>query len=482
MIDADKLKRIRTTKGLMFGILSLLLIAMLVVVACEGPAGPPGPAGPAGPAGNTGPAGPAGDTGPAGPQGPQGPAAGEDPLPTATPIPPTPVPPTPVPAPPTAMPEPESTLRPRDQWTVENPATLAEIEAELEKHRGKSIVVLGPGGAFTAAVRQAYFMPFTEQFGIEVIEDTPTPNTAKWVAAAETGNIDWDVTTLSISQATALLETDSLEELDLSVIDNRDLLDPIKNLSPYMGGGDVTWSIVMAYNTDVYPGDSGPKSWADFYDLEKFPGRRALRHAVAWGGHIQFTRLAREPDLLNSPEGKQAANTPRREQMEEDFQWFADWTEEAGSDIIYWSSGSQCPEMLISGEVEMCSAYNGRIFDAAKEGAPIRVCWECGHLINLSGYALPNGMKELYPERYELANLYMAWISFPEINSQLSKYISYGPVNRKAIPLLDAPEFDEVRDHLPTSGANAPYGIVLDEVYLGENLAWAEEQYILATQ
>ena len=174
MIDADKLKRIRTTKGLMFGILSLLLIAMLVVVACEGPAGPPGPAGPAGPAGNTGPAGPAGDTGPAGPQGPQGPAAGEDPLPTATPIPPTPVPPTPVPAPPTAMPEPESTLRPRDQWTVENPATLAEIEAELEKHRGKSIVVLGPGGAFTAAVRQAYFMPFTEQFGIEVIEDTPT--------------------------------------------------------------------------------------------------------------------------------------------------------------------------------------------------------------------------------------------------------------------------------------------------------------------
>ena len=47
---------------------------------------------------------------------------------------------------------------------------------------------------------------------------------------------------------------------------------------------------------------------------------------------------------------------------------------------------------------------------------------------------------------------------------------------------MDGPEFDEVRDHLPTSGANAPFGIMLDEVYLGENLAWAEEQYILATQ
>ena len=252
---------------------------------------------------------------PPAPKARRAPQQARTPLPTATPIPPTPVPPTPVPAPPTAMPEPESTLRPRDQWTVENPATLAEIEAELEKHRGKSLVALGPGGAFTAAVRQAYFMPFTEQFGIEIIEDTPTPNLAKWVAAAETGNIGWDVTTLGVADATALIKTDSLEELDLSVIDTRDLLDTIKNLSPYMSGGDVTWSIVMAYNTDVYPGDSGPKSWADFFDLEKFPGRRALRHAVAWGGHIQFTRLAREPDLLNSQEGKQAANTPSREQM-----------------------------------------------------------------------------------------------------------------------------------------------------------------------
>ena len=469
MFDTDRLKGTRTAKRLVFSILPLLLIAMLVVAACgEAATATPEPDTPT--------------------EEPQPTAA---PQPTATAVPgqvvtateePTEPEPEPEPTEPAPEPEPESTLRPRDQWTVDNPATLAEIEAELEKHRGKSIVALGPGGAFTAAVRQAYFMPFTEQFGIEVIEDTPTPNLAKWVAAAETGNIDWDVTTLGVADATALIETDSLEELDLSVIDIRDVLDIIQNLSPYMAGGDVTWSIVMAYNTDKYPEGTGPESWADFYDLEKFPGRRALRHGVAWGGHVQFTRLAREPELLHTAEGRQAANTPSREQMEEDFAWFDEWTDNAGGDIIYWSSGSQCPEMLISREVEMCSAYNGRIYDAAKEGAPIRVCWECGHIINVSGHALPRGMKELYPERYELANLYLAWVTFPEINAQLSKYISYGPVNRKAIPLLEAPEFDEVRDHLPTSGANAPYGIVLDEVYLGENLAWAEEQYIIATQ
>ena len=379
--------------------------------------------------------------------------------------------------------EPEVTLRPRDEWTVENPATLGEIEAELEKHRGESIVIVGPGGAYQAAMRQAYFIPLGERFGIEVVEDSPNKTPAQWVTAAETGSIGWDVSAHGVADAVALIKTDTLEELDLSVVDIRDLLDPIRNLSPYMGGGEVTWSIVLAYNTEVYPGDSGPKTWADFFDVEKFPGRRGLRNAVAWGGHIQIARLAREPELLNSPEGKEAANTPSREQIEEDFAWFADWVDDEDSDIVYWSSGSDCPQMLIAGEVDMCSAWNGRIFDAVEgEGAPLGICWECGHIINISGWDMVNGMKELHPERYELGNLVIAWVTFAEINVQMSKYISYGPVNRKAIPLLDDPAFDDVRDELPTSAANAPYGIILDEVYLGEILDWAEEMYITATQ
>ena len=448
MFDADRVKRITTAKWVAFGILGLLLIAMLVVVAC----------------------------GEAATATPEPETTTEEPQPTTVPQ----ATATAVPA--TDEPQPEVTIRPRDEWTEENPATLAEIEAELEKHRGKSIVFVGPGGAYQAAWRQAYFVPLGDRFGIEVIEDSPNKSPAQWVAAAETGNIPWDVSAHGVADAAALIKTDTIEELDLSVVDIRDLLDPMKELSPYLGGGDVTWSIVMAYNTDVYPDDSGPKSWADFFDRDKFPGRRALFKWVAWGGHIQFQRLAREPELLNSEEGKQAANTPSREQIEEDFQWFADWADEAVGDIVYWESGSDCPQMLISKEVEMCSAWNGRIFDAAQEGAPIRVCWECGHLINISGLDMVNGLKELHPDRYELANLVIAWATFPEINVQVSKYISYGPVNRKAIPLLDAPEFDHVRDHLPTSGANAPYGIMLDEIYLGGILEWAEEQYILATQ
>jgi putative spermidine/putrescine transport system substrate-binding protein len=321
-----------------------------------------------------------------------------------------------------------------------------------------------------------------EKFGIEIIEDSPNRTPAQWRVAAETGNIDWHLSGLGPSDATALINSDSLEELDMSVIDTRDLFEPVRSLSPYLGGGRVSWSIVLAYSTETYPGDTGPKSFADFFDLESFPGRRGLRSAVAWSGHLQLVRLAQEPELLNTEEGKAAVSTPSREQMEDDFAWFADWADNAGNSLIYWSGGTDCPMMLISGELDMCTAWNGRISDAAKDGASLTICWECGHFVATSGWGMVAGTKELHPDKYELANLVAAWTTFAEINVEIAKYITYGPVNLKAIALIDDPAFDDVRDSLPTSPASAPYAVYLDEVWLGEQLDWAEEQYIIATQ
>ena len=52
----------------------LCVLALTVIIACEGPMGNTGPVGPAGPAGPQGAQGVPGPTGPTGPQGPIGPA------------------------------------------------------------------------------------------------------------------------------------------------------------------------------------------------------------------------------------------------------------------------------------------------------------------------------------------------------------------------------------------------------------------------
>ena len=45
----------------------------------------------------------------------------------------------------------------------------------------------------------------------------------------------------------------------------------------------------MAYNTDTY-GDNGPKTWADFWNAEKFPGTRSMRARPV--ANLEFALIA----------------------------------------------------------------------------------------------------------------------------------------------------------------------------------------------
>ena len=85
----------------------------------------------------------------------------------------------------------------------------------------------------------------------------------------------------------------------------------------------------------------------------------------------------------------------------------------------------------------MCTAWNNRIHEAQQEGSPIAICWHCGHLLATDVWFIPRGLSTQDPDKFYLAQLFMAWTSFPEINVNMSKYIAYGPINLKSLPYLD---------------------------------------------
>ena len=372
---------------------------------------------------------------------------------------------------PTAMPVPtamtEAGARLRSEWTVDNPATREEIEAELAKYRGQSIVFSSWGGAYQSAQRQAYGVPFAEQFGIEIIDDSQ-PTVGRVRAMQESGNVAWHVFDTGGGSIHALANGGSLEELDFSIIDTRDFLEVLK--APYIGGGGITWSETWAYNTDIYPEGSQPQNMADIYDTEKFPGRRSWSQFP--DAEIVFALLSENPDLINSAEGRASLSAPNEEQVDRAFELFEEYRDQPN---IFWTTGSDCPQFLLSGEADLCTNWNGRIYDAAKEGAPLKICWECGHVLNTDGWGIIKGLKEQDPETFELTQLYMAWTSFPEINSRMAQFITYGPVNTKALAALSDPIYDEVRDELPSSPTNIPYAVINNEVHRAANLdAWRE--------
>ena len=381
----------------------------------------------------------------------------------------------------TAIPEPTATPRPTatptPQWTSDSPATSEWIEAELQKYRGQNLVFSSWGGAYQAAQRQAYVIPFVEMFGIQVIEDSQ-PTVGMVRAMQESGNVTWHVFDGGDTSLQSLGKYGYLEELDFSIIDTRHFLDTVK--SPYIGGG-TTWSEVWAYSTGVYPEGSRPQTIADIYDTEKFPGRRAWNQFPE--AEIIFVLLSENPGLLDTLEGRNSLAAPNEQQVGRAFELFEEYHDQP---TFFSVTGSDCPQSLLADEVDMCTVRNSRIYEVAEDWNsriyttgnkefPMKICWECGHVLNTRGWAIIKGLKEQDPKKFELAQLFMAWTSLPEINARIAQFSAYGPSNTKSLPFLDEPEYDKVRDYLPSSAANLPYAIIVDGVHRAENSeAWRE--------
>ena len=68
--------------------------------------------------------------------------------------------------------------------------------------------------------------------------------------------------------------------LDFSIID-RAALDP-KQLRYGNAVGGHALSYCICYSKKKWPGEQRPNSWADFWNVEKFPGRRSLRRDAFW--------------------------------------------------------------------------------------------------------------------------------------------------------------------------------------------------------
>jgi len=76
------------------------------------------------------------------------------------------------------------------------------------------------------------------------------------------------------------------EELDPGIVGNPD--DFVEGAIQPCGVGFFVWSTVLAYNADKLK--SAPASWADFWDTEKFPGKRGLRKGAKYT--LEFALMA----------------------------------------------------------------------------------------------------------------------------------------------------------------------------------------------
>lgn len=318
----------------------------------------------------------------------------------------------------------------------------------------RTVTIASWGGSYQEAQSKALFEPAAANTGIVVKQET-YGGMADVRLQVSSGAVSLDIVASGSGSAARAGVEGLLEPLDYSVIDVSTFYPTLK--SEFCVGGDV-FSTVYAWNTETY-GEDGPQSWADFWDVEKFPGTRAYRSKVAGALEpaIMADGVALEDvySVLDSEEGiERALNKIRELQPNID---------------VFWSSGAQHAQLMKDGEVDMTTGWNGRFDNAAKDGAMVSYRYDQA-LLDYDCFAIPKGA----PNK-DVAMEFLAEISKAEYQDDLPKYITYGPTNKAA---YETGEIDAATAaSLPSSPENAALQLPISLEWYGKWESIAEEMY-----
>ena len=318
----------------------------------------------------------------------------------------------------------------------------------------KSVTIASWGGSYQEAQSKALFQPASQATGIEVREES-YGGMSDVRLQVQTGSVTYDIVSSGSGSASRAAAEGLLEELDYDLIDVSNFYPTLK--MPHCVGSDV-FSTVYAWNTDTY-GENGPQSWADFWDVEKFPGKRAYRGKVAG---------ALEPALM--ADGVPPEEVYQVLASEEGIERALDKIRELKPHIdVFWSSGAQHAQLMKDGEVDMSTGWNGRFDNARKDGAKVAYSFNQA-LLDYDCFAIPKGA----PNK-ETAMEFLAEISKAEYQANLPKYITYGPPNKAA---YDLGTIDEaVSRALPSHPDNAAIQLPVDIEWYAKWETVAAEMY-----
>ncbi|HAT86578.1 MAG TPA: spermidine/putrescine ABC transporter substrate-binding protein, partial [Rhizobiales bacterium] len=162
----------------------------------------------------------------------------------------------------------------RKSFLAAGTALLAFSALSVATH-ARDLTVVSWGGAYQDAQREAYFGPYTKASGNKVLDEAYNGETAKIKAMVETNNVTWDVVQMEAPELENSCDEGLLEVVNWEKLGGQDtVIEPA--IIGECGVGTILWSVILAYDSEKL-GQDGPKSWADMWDVKKWPGKRALR-------------------------------------------------------------------------------------------------------------------------------------------------------------------------------------------------------------
>ena len=329
------------------------------------------------------------------------------------------------------------------------------------------ITVVSWGGAYTASQQKAYGDTWE---GGNIHWENYNGGLGEVRAMVEAENVTWDIVDVLPHEARVGCDEGLFEELPRDKFSpapdgtsmDEDMFVPPPNECVVP---QIFWSYMAFYDEKTFP-DEKPTTIADFFDIEKFPGKRGIH---TWpNALIEMALLA---DGVAVPDIYEVMST--EEGMDRAFAKL----DTIKDDVVFWSSGAKPLEFVKSGETALALAYNGRVGAAIlSEGESFVPIWD-GQVLEEEWLVMIKGT-----ENYDEALDFLIHASAPEQQAGQAKWINYGPMRKSGMDIIKAnePFYNtgvDIMPHMPNREEVMDRSVFADPEWWADNGAEVAERF-----
>ncbi|MBX6750038.1 MAG: extracellular solute-binding protein [Micromonosporaceae bacterium] len=310
--------------------------------------------------------------------------------------------------------------------------------------RATELTFVSYGGVIQQAIVDAWQTPYRGvRPGIRFINTSP-PDLGQIRAQVDAGAVGWNIVTVPPGHAIENCGT-LYEKLKVPGLDD-DQFAPGTHGECFVAA--LRYSVIFSYNTEKWPDpEAAPKAVADFFDVERFPGKRGVA-ATLTDGILEWALLADGVD----PASLYPLDVDRA---------LAKWA--SIRDHTTWTANAdQLLALVRSQEVDMQLLLQPHTLAAIDREVPIAPVWDVT-LTTVSGLAIPRG--SAYTEH---ALQFLSFVLQPNQQSRIAEVTAVEPVNRDADPNRSV-NSNSVNAFGP---ANTGTTVAIDQQWWGQN--WAD--------
>ncbi|WP_339769119.1 extracellular solute-binding protein [uncultured Pseudosulfitobacter sp.] len=325
-------------------------------------------------------------------------------------------------------------------------ALTAAATVAYAQEMSNEMTIVSWGGAYQNSQLKAYVEPYVEMHPeVTVVwDESSNEAVAKLRAMNEADNITWDLVDVVAADAIRLCDEGLAMEYDPDELlaegdDGSSASDDFGDLivsDCYIP--QIVYSTTFGYRTDMVPeGVDAPSSICDVFDLETYPGKRALEkrpiNNMEWALLCDGVAKDEVYDVLATGEGQDQALAK---------------LDTIKDSVVWWSAGADTPQLLADGEIFMGSTYNGRLYSVIEEqDQPVGMMWDA-QVFDLDGWIIPAGLPD---DKLARVKDFVKFATDTQRLADQAKYISYGPARASSAPKVP----EDMKQHMPTDPANS---------------------------